>query len=272
MISSIARPTVTPDGTHELTRTWEAPEPKANALLVHGISEHSGRYEHVGGWLADRGFGVESFDLIGCGATGGTRADIEDWSLFLDQIQAHLAPLIDDPRPSILIGHSMGGLLAAEYLASERPHPDLAVLSAPGLAGGAAWQRTLSRMLSPVLGKLSIPTGVKGEDLSRDPAVGEAYFADPLVHPKATVRFGHTMFEAMDRTSASVRQITTPTLVIHGTADAVVPPESTRIFDDVEAAERRTYPDLRHEVFNEPEGNQVVDEVVDWLEARLSSL
>ena len=75
MISSTARPTVTPDGTHELTRTWEAAEPKANVLIVHGIAEHSGRYEHVGGWLAERGFGVESFDLIGCEIPSGKYPD-----------------------------------------------------------------------------------------------------------------------------------------------------------------------------------------------------
>lgn len=271
MISSTARPTVAPDGTHELTRRWEANEPRANVLIVHGISEHSGRYEHVGAWLAEHGFAVESFDLIGCGATGGTRADIEDWTAFLDQIQAHLGPMVEDPLPTILMGHSMGGLLAAEYLASERPEPDLAVLSAPGLSGGAAWQRVASRLLSPVVGKLVMPTGVKGEDLSRDPAVGEAYFADPLVYPKATVRFGLAMFEAMDRAAANVNRITTPTLVIHGTADPVVAPESSEVFERVEAAERRTYPDLRHELFNEPEGDQVVADVIEWIDARLAS-
>ena len=272
MISSTARPTVTPDGTHELTRRWEVSEPKANVLIVHGIAEHSGRYEHVGGWLAERGFRVESFDLIGCGATGGARADIEDWTLFLDQIEAHLGPMVDDALPSVLYGHSMGGLLAAEYLESERAQPDLAVLSAPALAGGAAWQRTASRILSHVVGKLSIPSGIKGEQLSRDPAVGEAYFADPLVHTTPTVRLGDALFQAMDRTNAKVGLIHLPTLVIHGTADTVVPVEASEVFEQMESAERRTYPDLRHELHNEPEGPQIVAEIADWLEARLPSL
>jgi alpha-beta hydrolase superfamily lysophospholipase len=271
MISSTAHPTVTPDGTHELTRRWEASEPKASVLIVHGIGEHSGRYEHVGGWFAERGFTVEAFDLIGCGATGGARGDIEDWTVFLDQIESHLTPMIDDPLPSVILGHSMGGLLAAEYLASERPKPDLAVLSAPGLLGGAAWQRSVSRVLSPVIGKVSIPSGIKGEDLSRDPAVGEAYFADPLVHTKATVRLGDALFRAMDRTSAGVGLIEVPTLVIHGTADNIVPPRASEVFEPVEAAEHRTYQDLRHELHNEPEGHQIYDEVIDWVEGHLSS-
>ena len=271
MINSTARPTVTPDGTHELTRRWETDDPRANVLIVHGIGEHSGRYEHVGSWLAERGFAVEAFDLIGCGATGGARADIEDWTLFLDQIEAHLTPMVDDELPSVLLGHSMGGLLAAEYLASERPHPDLAVLSAPGLAGGAAWQRTASRVLSGVIGKVSIPSGIKGEQLSRDPAVGEAYFSDPLVETRATVRLGDALFRAMDRTTASVGLIEIPTLVIHGAADTVVPPEASEVFGQVASAERRTHPDLRHELHNEPEGPQVYGDVIDWIEAHLPS-
>jgi alpha-beta hydrolase superfamily lysophospholipase len=240
-------------------------------LIVHGVGEHSGRYEHVGGWLAERDFSVEAFDLVGCGATGGARADIEDWATFLDQIEAHLRPMIEDSLPAIVIGHSMGGLLAAEYLASERIHPDLAVLSAPGLAGGAPWQRTLAKILSPVVGGLSIPSGIKGEALSRDPAVGEAYFADPLVVTKATVRFGNALFTAMDRTAANVARITVPTLVLHGTNDTVVPTEASEVFESVPAAERRLYQDLRHELFNEPEGHEIVDEVADWVDARIAS-
>lgn len=272
MISSTARPTMTPDGTHELTRRWETPEPRANVLIVHGLAEHSGRYEMVGSRLAAAGFAVESFDLIGHGATGGARVDIEDWTMYLDQVESHLRPMVDAPLPSILIGHSMGGLLATEYLASERPHPDLCVLSAPGLAGGAPWQHMGARVLSRVAGRAPVPTGVKGEDLSRDPAVGEAYFADPLVETKGTARAAHALFEAMGRTAGSVGRITTPTLVLHGTEDRVVPPDSTRVFEQVPSAERRTYPALRHELFNEPEGEEIVDEIIAWVDDRLSSL
>lgn len=269
MTTSIARPTLTASGVHELTRTWIVDEPRAHIVLVHGVSEHSGRYEHVGAWLADRGFSVEAFDLIGCGATGGARGDITQWSEFLDQIEGHLLPALAMSAPSVLVGHSMGGLLVAEYLTGERPQPDLAVLSAPALEGGSAWQRQLARLLTPVMGKVTIPTTVKGDNLSRDPLVGEAYFADPLVYTKGTVRFGKEFFAAMDRTRQGLSRISVPTLILHGTDDKVVPTQSSEAFENLPGAERRTYPDLRHELFNEPEGEQIVNEVADWIEAHL---
>ena len=95
MSASSARPTVTVGGIHELTRRWEPKsEPRADVLILHGISEHSGRYEHVGEQMSAAGFAVESFDLIGWGASGGARGDIEDWTMLLDQIQGHLDPML----------------------------------------------------------------------------------------------------------------------------------------------------------------------------------
>lgn len=270
MIASSARPTITPGGIHELTRRWEVDDPNANVLIVHGISEHSGRFEHVGSWLAERGFSAEAFDLIGCGATGGRRADIEAWTDLLDQIQSHLVPLIESPLPVVLLGHSLGACLVTEYLESERPQPDMAVLSAPAV-GAFAWQRALKKLLKPLGGAVRISTFIKGEHLSRDPAVGEAYFSDPLVYTKPTIRFVSSFFEAQDRAGAHVDRITVPTLVLHGAADPSVAVGVSEVFESVPVAERRTYPDLRHELFNEPEGRQIVDEVADWIDSQLRS-
>ena len=271
MTKSHARPTVTVGEVHELTRRWEVDDGDAEAdvVIVHGISEHSGRYEHVGDRMSEAGLSVEAFDLIGWGASGGPRGDIDDWTRLLDQIQDHLEPLVEGDRPTVLFGHSMGGLLATEYLLSERPHPDLAVLSAPALQGGAPWQRTLAKALSGVLGGVRIPADISGDQLSRDPAVGEAYFADPLVDTRATVRMGHALFSAMDRTSPLVGGLDVPTLVLHGSADTVVPPSASEAFEHVPLAERRLYADLRHELHNEPEGPEIIDEVIGWIRGRI---
>ena len=271
MSHSESRPTVTVNGIHELTRVWE-PEPgppRCDVVLVHGINEHSGRYEHVGDQLSKAGFRVESFDLVGWGATGGPRGDISDWTVYLDQVQRHLEPLLSNQRPTVLYGHSMGGLIAAEYLVAERPQPDFAILSAPSMHAGAAWQRLVAKSLAPVAGGLRLPANIKGEELSTDPAVGEAYFADPLVDTSATIRFAERFFAAMDRTGNAIADLSVPTLVIHGADDPIVLSSTLAPFDRIAAAEQRVYPGIRHELHNEPSGPEILAEVIDWITDRL---
>ncbi len=269
MIASIAVPTVTKSGIAELTRTWAPAETaRAEVVIVHGIAEHSGRYERTGSLLAELGYSVTAFDLIGHGAAGGTRTDVEDWAEFLDQLETHMVAVRATGLPVVLIGHSMGGTIALDYSLSSRPAPDLLVLSAPGIAGGKAWQRLLAPVLAKLAPRLAIPTAIKGDQLSSDPAVGEAYFADPLVSTKATARMGAELFAAMDRVSANLASLAIPTLVLTGGSDTVVPPESSLPLAAV--AERVLYPKLRHELFNEPEGPTVIAEVGKWLDSALT--
>jgi len=144
------------------------------------------------------------------------------------------------------------------------------VLSAPGLGGGAGWQRAVAPVLARVAPKLEIPNRLEGAQLSRDPAVGEAYFADPLVYPKTTTQYGSELFRAMTRVRDSVDRLTVPTMVIHGAADTIVPPQASAVLSELEMVHRRIYPALRHELFNEPEGMDVVDDVIAWLDSHLS--
>lgn len=269
-MTSIARPSQTPTGTHELVRRWEpSHDPRAEMVLCHGIAEHSGRYEAVGRQFADAGIAVTAYDQIGFGASGGRRAWVDQWSDVLDQIEAHVVRAKESRKPVILLGHSNGGLFALEYALAERPSPDLLVLSAPSLFGGAAWMRAIAPVLAATVPKLEIPNGLDGSQLSRDPTVGEAYFADPLTYPKTTTRYGAEMFAAMDRVRGSVERLTIPTLVIHGAADPIVPPQSSAALGEVEGVDRRLYPALRHELFNEPEGPEVISDVIAWIDTRL---
>jgi len=270
-VTSIAQPAQTPAGVHELVRRWTPDgDIRAEMVLCHGIAEHSGRYETVGDRFAGSGIAVTAYDQIGFGASGGRRAWVESWSDVLDQIQAHVEAAKATNRPTILLGHSGGGLFALEYLLSERPQPDLAVLSAPAISGGAAWQRTLAPILAAIAPRLEVPNKLDGAQLSRDPAVGEAYFADPLVYPKTTASYGHQMFTAMERVRGVVDRLALPTLVIHGATDSIVPPQASAILGDLPSVERRLYPVLRHELFNEPEGMDVVDDVIAWIDRHLT--
>ncbi len=254
----------------ELVREW-VPEGEARAVVVlaHGIAEHSGRYERTGGLLSDAGFHVRSFDAIGHGTTGGDRVDIEDWSMFHDQLHAHMVWARSQGKPVVLMGHSMGSLLAMGYALEERSDLDLLVLTAPTVAGGAKWQRVLASLGSRLAPKLAIAQNVKGHQLSADPAVGEAYFADPLVHTKATMRFGRALFDEMDRVKENLGALDVPTLALHGGSDRLIPPQTSAFLADLPTVERRLFPTLRHEILNEPEGPEVVAEIVDWINQRI---
>ncbi|MEX1004368.1 MAG: lysophospholipase [Acidimicrobiia bacterium] len=269
-MTSTSHPSQTPAGTHELVRRWEPEHVRAELVLCHGLAEHSGRYEHVGAQFAAAGIAVTAYDQVGFGASGGRRAWVDAWSDVLDQIQAHVERSRGTGLPVILLGHSGGGLFALEYALSERPPSDLLVLSAPGLGGGAKWQRALAAALTRIVPRLEVPNGLDGAQLSRDPAVGEAYFADPLVYPKSTVRYGAEMFSAMARVRGALDRLDISTLVVHGAADSIVPPQSSAALADRPAVQRVVYPALRHEIFNEPEGPEVVGEVIDWIDSQLS--
>jgi alpha-beta hydrolase superfamily lysophospholipase len=269
-VQSVAIPTAHDEIGTELVREWvPAGEVRASIVLVHGLAEHSGRYERTGSLLSDAGFHVRSFDLIGAGASGGDRWDIDEWSRYHDQIETHVVWARDQGHPVVLMGHSLGGNLALGYAISERPSPDLLVVSAPALSGGAAWQKAIAPAIARVLPTMSMPNGVKGDHLSRDPAVGEAYFSDPLVHIKSTTRLGAAFLTAMDDVVIGCENLDVPTLVLHGGMDPTVPPQSTAFLGDIPGVERRLYPDLRHELLNEPEGPEIVAEIIVWVNERI---
>jgi alpha-beta hydrolase superfamily lysophospholipase len=270
--TSVAHPEVGADGTPELVRLWQPQvPPRAEVVLVHGLYEHSGRYERTGRLMAEAGFRVRSFDLYGHGASGGERCDIDDWGRFLDQIDRQMVQAAGSGRPVVLFGHSIGGLLALDYVMTGHKLPQLMVLSSPAIGGAAAWQTLMLPWMVKVVPGLRAPIVVKGHQLSRDEQVGIDYFADPLVNTNATVRLGSEVIAAIDRVRKNMAALPVPTLVVHGGGDTLIPPGSSLILADVGGAERRLYPALRHEMLNEPEGPDVVADIVDWLDRRLTS-
>ncbi len=256
----------THDGLTQLQRRWPAANPKAALLLVHGIGEHSGRYEHVGAALADRGIDVLSFDNRGFGQSGGRRAFVNSFDEFLADIEPLLADRRELGVPTVLMGHSLGGLIASTYLTSNRPQPDLAVLSAPALlAEVPAWQRIAAPVVGRIAPKLFIPAKIDGEILSRDVEVQQAYVNDPLVIAGATAGLGLEIFKAMESTMARISKVGMPTYVLHGDSDELVPPAASAPLGDLENVTRVLWPGLRHECMNEPEKDQVIAGIADWI-------
>lgn len=270
----------TRDGLTLRTRHWPPRgEPWASLLLVHGLSEHSGRYERLGGWLAASGIDVHAYDQRSWGGSGGGRGDVTRWDDFLDDLRERLAAtraMTPDGRPVVVYGHSMGGLIATGYVVSGRPLPDLLVLSAPGVESnhGRAL-RTLAAVLARVAPTLRPPIVHQGSLLSRDPAVGAAFRVDPLAVHDPTARLGATGFAAqratrdrLDRMRADGEPFPVPALVLHGADDRIVPAASSERYVAFPGITRRVYPGLRHELHNEPEGEAIIGDVVAWIRAQ----
>jgi alpha-beta hydrolase superfamily lysophospholipase len=264
------------DGTGRLVRRWPAAtsgrggggDPWADLLLLHGLGEHSGRYEAVGERLAAAGIAVEALDHIGFGGSDGPRGDVPRWSVFHDDVEDRLAAVraVARGRAVVLYGHSMGGLMALGYVLRDRPKPDLLVLSSPGLDDALPrWKRTLATVLGRIVPRLSVPNGVPGEVLSRDPAVAAAYATDPLNVHHSTTRLGRAGFAEQARVRSALEGLAVPTYVFHGTDDRLVPPAASEPLGRLPGVTRVVLPGLRHETHNEPEGMTVVDGVIAWL-------
>ena len=265
------------DGTPLLLRHWPVGEgePWASVLLVHGLAEHCGRYEHVGVQLAGAGLDVHGFDLRGFGGSGGPRASIDRWSQFHDDLEERLVAVrsIAPGRPVILLGHSMGGLIALGYVLDGRARPDLLVLSAPAIGARIPlWQRALVGSLRRIAPGMAISNRLDPDDLSCVAAVGEDYVKDPLNQHKSTVRFAHAAFGEQQRVAGSLDRLSIPTFIVHGSDDAIVPTSASEPLEGHSGVTRRVYPGLRHELHNEVAGPQVVADELDWIRDRVSRI
>jgi acylglycerol lipase len=261
------------------TLRWRAVgTPRAHVLLIHGIAEHAGRHARVAARFALAGIETHAFDLRGFGGSAGRRAYVGRWSEYQDDLEDQLTAVRATARelPVVLYGHSMGGLIALGYVLADpaRPAPDLLVLSAPAIAAVVArWKRDLADVLGRVLPRLEIPNDLPAGGLSRDPQVEVAYRSDPLNVHRTTARLGMELFHEQGRVQAALGRIgalPTPTYVLHGADDPIVPLSSSASLERRENVTRRVYPGLRHETHNEPEASAVIDDTTGWIEKSLT--
>lgn len=262
------------DGTPLLTRWWPtAGDPWGTILVVHGLGEHSARHDATGGRFAAAGLVATSFDHRGFGASGGRRAYVDEWDDLLDDVEDRLDAGRIDGLPAAIYAHSLGGLVAADYLLSDRPRPDVAVLSAPALGGGNAGLRALAAVLARVRPTFAIANPWDAAQIAREPRPPVVAEPDPLGVRHTTGRLGHLLFAAMDRVNARLEAdggFPLPTLVVHGGDDRLVPTESTAFLERFATTERRVYPGVRHEPHHDPfDGERIVGEMIAWLRERM---
>jgi len=251
-------------------------EPRTTLAIVHGFGEHSGRYGNVVDWFVPKGYAVYAFDLRGHGRSPGPRGYVSRWAVFREDVKAFLE-LVHEQEPGqavFLLGHSMGGLIVLEY-ALHYPEGLTGVIASGPLLAQANMSPslvTLSKVLSGVLPWLTLDTKLDATSISRDPAVVEAYVNDPLVHSLGTPRLGTELTRAIEWTQAHAAEMRVPCLIVHGSADRLVPPEGSRIFYEsmtLADKERQTYEGYYHEVFNDVGKEQVLAAAEAWIERRL---
>jgi alpha-beta hydrolase superfamily lysophospholipase len=243
---------------------------------VHGYAEHTGRHAPVAHALTDQGATVYAYDQRGHGQSEGRRAYVGTFTHYLQDLHRFLqrvrAQTTD--RPLFLFGHSMGGLVVLSYLLDRQPSVDGVILSSPAVEINPDLAPVLRRVgqwigrLAPTLPTTRSPKGA----LSRDPDVAEAAQNDPLnYHGRVPARTGAEMLRVGGVVQSRLHSITAPFLVVHGTADLLTSPEwSRRLYDRAASDDKtiRLYDGLYHETFNEPEGDEVLATIGDWLDAR----
>ncbi len=261
-------------------RAWLPERPERALLVVHGYAEHSGRYEPFGAWFAARGCAVHTYDHQGHGRTTGTRCHVRRFADLLDDLELALGHVRSEhpERPLFLVGHSMGGLTVAALAADRRPNVAGVVTSGAALAisedlsRGRLWASRVLRWIAP---RVAMQSGLDANGLSRDPEVVRAYLDDPLVSRKITMSLAAELMSAIRQTSGRGGSVRVPMLLLHGEADPICPVDASRAFYaqlDVPGSRLRTYPGLRHEIFNEPEHESVFQDLLDWVHEREAAL
>jgi alpha-beta hydrolase superfamily lysophospholipase len=244
--------------------SWGHPDAYYLVLIAHGIGEHARRYDHVADALVADGAAVYAPDHYGHGHSAGERALVADIEAYVDDLHlvAQRAGAEHPGLPVVLIGHSLGGVIATRY--AQRYMHELAalVLSGPVIGGNPAFEPLLAMDPMP-----DVPIDLAA--LSRDPAVGEAYAADPLIYHGPLHRQSlQTIFDAV-QTIAQGPKLECPTLWIHGELDPLVPYAATREAGDrlrTDQVAEKMYPGAMHEVFNETNQDEVIADVIAFID------
>jgi len=270
------------DGAVLHIHCWPCASPLGTVVLVHGLGEHGGRYPHVAAALNGLGWNVIAHDHRGHGRSSGARGGIDRDDVLLTD----LALVIDAARAQhagrlALLGHSMGGLIASRFVAESlqlKPASwsrdvDALALSSPALAANTnILQKLVMATFGMFLPNVAIANGLKSEWVSRDQAAVKAYLADPLIHDRITPRLVRFILDGGELVRALAPRWQVPTLLMWAGADRCVAPRGSAEFAAAAPAgvvHAKSFDGLAHELFNEPEREQVIACLGQWIQQRI---
>lgn len=266
------------DGLRLYLRRHQTVGARGEAVIVHGFAEHSGRYGALTEHLLAKGYSVTAYDQRGHGLSDGLPGHIEDFSEYdndLDKVVA-LTRARMAGQPLFIIGHSMGGLVALRHLARKSDTVVGAIISAPLIAVATpvpAHKLWIARLGTRFAPRLRLGNQINPAVLSRDPEVGKAYAVDPRVTRKVSTKWFTEAVRAMAEVKAWASRIRTPLLVMHGTKDRLASVEATKaLFADISSNDKELaiYEGYYHELFNEPEKQEIFERATLWLSQRMS--
>lgn len=269
-----------PAGTSLELHDWPLSPPtsqqRGQVVIAHGLGEHAGRYAHVASHLNAIGFAVRACDHHGHGGSEGARGSLPANLRLSEDLAAVLVATrstLPTNLPLILVGHSLGGLVAASVVMRGMARVDGLVLSSPALdAGMNPLQKFLVAVLPRILPDLRVGNGLNADFLSHDPQVVHAYRHDPLVHDRISARLARYIAEEGEAAIAAAARWPVPTLLIYAGQDRLVSPAGSRRFAAAAPAGRvraRCFDDLYHEIFNEVDAQPVFAELDSWLDQQV---
>jgi len=267
------------DATPFYIRGWELEtdsKPKALIVLIHGLGEHVGRYDHVGKALTDAGYILAGFDLRGHGKSGGARGHFQSLNVVMDDI-ARFRQFLSTRYPQLpqfIYGHSLGGLLTLSYSLKNRSGLQGVIVTGPGLRTALQEQKAkivLVRTLGSLLPAMTVPSELDVKTLSRDPQVVQKYVDDPLVHDKTSLGFGKAALSAIDYCFTHAKEFSYPLLLMHGKADRLTYPSGSEEFARLAGETNqditlKIWDGFYHEIHNEPEQAEVFKTMIEWLD------
>jgi alpha-beta hydrolase superfamily lysophospholipase len=251
-----------------------APEnARAAVLLLHGLGEHMGRYGHVASALQAAGYVVFGYDHHGHGLSSGLRGNLLSPSQLLDDVRFVIEQVRAlTPAPLVLLGHSMGGLIAARAVAQSLPHIDALVMSSPALGAQTnVVQKFLLATLPKLFPHVRVDNGVKTTWVARDAQVVRAYVEDPLVHRQISAGLAAWILKEGAQTVAQASAWTMPTLLLYAGQDQLVLPQASAEFARLapsDVLQSHCFNVMYHEIFNDPEKAMVLAKLLAWLDGR----